>query len=649
MKAVRMLLMAGLLLISTGGLWADSTDTLYCNVAGSSCLTFDGSNDYVNLGTNSSLQLSGNLTVMGWAKLGESNSGKLMGIAGKLVYRNGFCLVRNSSNQFSFWMGDGSYQWTLISDETYTDTEWHHIAGVLDSGVAYLYVDGNLEASGGASLSTVDSGQKATIGRLYGDYSGYAFLGSIDDVRFYDRGLESTDVALSMLSLPSSTDTGLKGYWNFDQGNGQVASDSSLYGNDGTLGASSSSDSYDPDWTDISDQCETERTYYVNADTGSNSNSGLTSATAFATIQYAIDMCSDGDTVVVADGLYAGSGNVALDFEGKAITVMSANGADAAIIDCASSAQGVYFHSGETEESILDGFTIMNGQAYYGGGIYCLASTPLIRNCVISDCTATYGGGFSARQTGSVQVTGCSIVNNSAIHGGGIYLYTSTTQLLNCVVAENTASSNGGGLRCEGNNYQPSLTHCTVVNNYAGAYGGGILINYNRVTIDNSIFWDNAAAQSSGIEMTIESSGRATVNYTDVTGGSSNILTRSSGQLTWGTGNLDEDPLMPYAEDGDYHLASERGRYWPEHEVWIADDESSPCIDAGDPSDDASEEASPNGSCVNMGAYGGTAYASRTLTAEGEIFSDRDADGLIDIDDLFLLIDEWLYQYQQSL
>ena len=647
MKAVRMTLMLGLLLALTSGLWADSVDTLYCNVAGSSCLTFDGANDFVSLGNNSSMRLSGDLTIMAWVKMDTGTSGRLMGITGKLVYPKGYALLRNSSNKFNFWLGDNSVLRSLESTNTYNDSEWHHVVGVLQGGVAYLYVDGNLENSGGTSLTTVDSGQTGTIGRLYGNYSGYAFKGSIDDVRFYDRGLSSQDVAVAMVSIPAGSDSGLKGYWNLNDGQGQVATDLSLYGNHGTLGTSTSADSYDPVWTDNSGLCIVEHTYYVNVNTGSDGNNGLAPETPFATIQRGINACNNGDTVMVADGLYAGAGNVSLDYSGKAITVMSENGAEATIIDCQQAAQGVYFHSGETETSVLDGFTIINGQAYYGGGIYCQGSAPSIRNCVISDCTGTYGGGFCARQTGAVQVLGCSIVNNSSYHAGGVYLNTSGAQLLNCVVADNTASGSGGGLRCEGNNAQPTLVHCTVANNNAGTYGGGMLINYNRVTIKNSIFWGNGATQG-GLEMTVENSGRATVNYSDVSGGNSNVLTRTSGQLTWGTGNLDEDPLMPYAAGGDYHLASERGRYWPEHDVWLADPNSSPCIDAGDPTDDASDESAPNGDRVNMGAYGATAFASHTLEAGGQIFTDRNNDNVVNIDDLFLLIDEWLNLYGQQ-
>ena len=77
-----------------------------------------------------------------------------------------------------------------------------------------------------------------------------------------------------------------------------------------------------------------------------------------------------------------------------------------------------------------------------------------------------------------------------------------------------------------------------------------------------------------------------------------------------GTGNFSDDPLFADPNAGDYHLRSERGRYWPEYDLWVLDKVSSPCLDAGDPDSDYSHERAPNGGRINLGAYGGTAYAS---------------------------------------
>lgn len=79
--------------------------------------------------------------------------------------------------------------------------------------------------------------------------------------------------------------------------------------------------------------------------------------------------------------------------------------------------------------------------------------------------------------------------------------------------------------------------------------------------------------------------------------------------------NIHLNPLFVNPENGDYHLKSERGRYWPLFDVWVLDSETSPCIDAGNPNDDFTKERQPNGGRINIGAYGNTPYASLSLSS----------------------------------
>ena len=54
----------------TGGPFDGNTPNMaYCSVAGDTCLSFDGVNDFVNLGDSPSLRLSGDMAVMAWVKL----------------------------------------------------------------------------------------------------------------------------------------------------------------------------------------------------------------------------------------------------------------------------------------------------------------------------------------------------------------------------------------------------------------------------------------------------------------------------------------------------------------------------------------------------------------------------------------------------
>ena len=257
--------------------------------------------------------------------------------------------------------------------------------------------------------------------------------------------------------------------------------------------------------------------YYVDAVDGDDLNDGLSWETAFATIQKGIDVANPGDTVIVGDGIYTGPGNRDLDFLGKQITVRSENGPDNCIISCNFEGRGFYFHNDEDASSVADGFTIVAGTPYYcdpcdpccampistyGGGIKCeYDSSPIIRNCIISDSYASFGGGVYC--TGSPTIMNCLIYNNSGVNGAGIWVSTNM-KILNCTIVDNSSWNSGSGA-VDGMNGQ----------------------------VTNSILWGNTPNQIEG---------NSTVMYSDVQGG-------------WpGEGNIDADPMFVDPNNGDYNL-----------------------------------------------------------------------------------------------
>jgi len=163
------------------------------------------------------------------------------------------------------------------------------------------------------------------------------------------------------------------------------------------------------------------------------------------TIQSAIDVTIDGDTVLVAPGTFTGEGNRDIDFLGRAITVMSEYPHTETIIDCENLGRGFLFESDETADSRLQGFIIRNGyHKLRGGGIYCFESSPLILECNIENCDAGTGGGLYCKN-GSPIVGNCLISGCSAGNGGGVRIYSTTLSAMNCTIVDNSAEYKGGG------------------------------------------------------------------------------------------------------------------------------------------------------------------------------------------------------------
>jgi len=166
----------------------------------------------------------------------------------------------------------------------------------------------------------------------------------------------------------------------------------------------------------------------------------------YGTIQAAINAAGDTcEVVVVADGVYRGDGNRDIDFLGKSIMVRSENGPENCIIDCEGTHRGFYFNRGEDHNSILEGFTVIDGFADWGGGIYCQQSSPTLNNCRVKGNEAGRGGGLYNNNSHPI-LTCCSFESNLADWGGGVYNDNSNPELDHCTFNENWADSQGGGI-----------------------------------------------------------------------------------------------------------------------------------------------------------------------------------------------------------
>ncbi len=351
----------------------------------------------------------------------------------------------------------------------------------------------------------------------------------------------------------------------------------------------------------------------------------------YPTIQAALAAAAtSGDEIEVAPGTYT----EAINFNGKAIRLYSADGRDATTIDATGLGSSVVTcSSGEGADTMLEGFTIKGGGidvpgggwVVNGGGMYNTGTSPTVKNCIFTSNRAQRGGGMLNDQNSSPTVTNCIFTLNWGEYGGGMYnAYGSNSTVTNCTFDDNDGRWYGGGML---NGYtsnptvtnctftsnwgdigggmfngqsSPTVTNCTFSNNYCTSLGGGMYNNTSNPTVTNCIFWGNSKWQ-------IYNVGDSTpvVTYSDVQGG-------------WaGTGNINADPLFA---DADGRLMA-----------------ASPCIDAGDNSvvvvtTDLDGNPRIQGAIVDMGAFEALADPEPMLARLRAYILQQVALGNIDVD-----------------
>ena len=104
------------------------------------------------------------------------------------------------------------------------------------------------------------------------------------------------------------------------------------------------------------------------------------------TIQAAIEIAADGDTILVAPGTYVAEGKAeeVVNLLGKSIRLESTDGPQATIIDGENRSRGLLCNSGEGLETVVVGFTFTNCRKADGAGANFSDASPLIRNCTFS-------------------------------------------------------------------------------------------------------------------------------------------------------------------------------------------------------------------------------------------------------------------------
>ncbi|MCP4707003.1 MAG: DUF1565 domain-containing protein, partial [Planctomycetes bacterium] len=194
--------------------------------------------------------------------------------------------------------------------------------------------------------------------------------------------------------------------------------------------------------------------YYVDDDYGNPYPGSGTPTDPFWSIQTAITAATFGDTVQVAAGTY----NETIIME-SGVVVMG-TGPPVCTINGGGSGSVVIANSVDSAARLV-GFTITNGDALKGGGMFIINCSPTIINCTFSDNQAEDFGGGMYNLSSSPVITNCTFTGNSTYplgHGGGMYNDNSNPKVTDCTFYSNSADSTGNGGGMYNDNSSPEIT-----------------------------------------------------------------------------------------------------------------------------------------------------------------------------------------------
>ncbi|MEM7167504.1 MAG: right-handed parallel beta-helix repeat-containing protein [Planctomycetota bacterium] len=398
----------------------------------------------------------------------------------------------------------------------------------------------------------------------------------------------------------------------------------------------------------------------------------------FPTIQGAIVAAQSGDRVLVAPGTYLEH----IDFLGKAIEVVGVQGPTVTIIDGSSSDTVVRFVNDEGSASLLEGFTIRNGQPMLfgfgddGGGIRCVDSDPTIRNNVIEDNVAFWTGAGIACWNSNAMIEGneirsnhftCLIADAPCGDGAGIFISGGSPTIQGNLIHDNIAPRSGGAIHIqdassvtmEGNRLLSNdggnggaltirdttasvANHLVAVNSANGFFsltghipgtGGGIRVMGNSVvTFELCTVADNQALPGgSGGGLHVEPTATVAIHNSIVWGNMASAVPQLSGVTVVsysdveggvaGLGNIDVAPAFVGVANGGYFLAH----------LATGQAVDSPCVDAGDPmtvpSGSTRSDGVDDGGTVDLGYHRGAATLNQFVRG------DCSGDGTVNIAD----------------
>ncbi len=160
-------------------------------------LEFDGDGDYINVGKDPAFDITNQITVAAWIKVG-SFQGEWQNIIAKgdTSWRLQRYLDKNTLEFACTGVVVPGTKWSnILGTVEVNDGQWHHVVGTYDGAQICLYVDGTLDVSSKTIGGSIKINDHAVLIGENAEKPERFWNGLIDDVRVYNYGLSADEVA----------------------------------------------------------------------------------------------------------------------------------------------------------------------------------------------------------------------------------------------------------------------------------------------------------------------------------------------------------------------------------------------------------------------------------------------------------------------
>ena len=238
----------------------------------------------------------------------------------------------------------------------------------------------------------------------------------------------------------------------------------------------------------------------------------------FASLQEAFNTCEEGDTLLIAPGVYSQPQHRRVDYSGPGFTVLSEAGPEDTVFDCGFADYWLQLSGAgsASQRMVLAGITVRNYRDFEViASLACTETVLTLDTMVFRDNPDNYFGTGASFSDGDIQCIGCVFRECNEV---GLILVRSTYDVSGCLFMNNSGGSSGGG--AEFSNCTGAVRDSQFIDNVAtrggglalklggsaeldgllfggnqsGTWGGGLEASlYGEVTLRNSVFVDNRA------------------------------------------------------------------------------------------------------------------------------------------------------------